>query len=163
MPITELNHYFVRANDLEATRAFYCDVLGLEIMSRPDFPFPGYWLGDGNRVYVHMGPHGVPNSELYYLGTRPDSSTENAGVVDHIAFSCSEAEIFNQRFEGLGIESRKRYLPDFNLFQMFVNDPNGLTVELNFFDVEEEPDWGTDSENYADMARVPTEPAHTQG
>jgi extradiol dioxygenase family protein len=26
MPLTELNHYFVRANDLEQSRRFYCDV-----------------------------------------------------------------------------------------------------------------------------------------
>ena len=45
MPLTELDHYFVRANDLERTRRFYCDVLGFEVMPRPDFPFPGYWLG----------------------------------------------------------------------------------------------------------------------
>src|SRR5262245_25874797 len=41
MPLTELNHYFVRANDLEQTRRFYCEVLGFEVMPRPDFPFPG--------------------------------------------------------------------------------------------------------------------------
>jgi catechol 2,3-dioxygenase-like lactoylglutathione lyase family enzyme len=30
MPLTELNHYFVRANDLERTKRFYCEVLGLQ-------------------------------------------------------------------------------------------------------------------------------------
>ena len=43
MPLTELNHYFVRANDLEKTKDFYVGVLGFEVMKRPDFPFPGYW------------------------------------------------------------------------------------------------------------------------
>ena len=42
MPIMRLDHFFVRANDLEVTRAFYCEVLGFEVMPRPDFPFPGY-------------------------------------------------------------------------------------------------------------------------
>ena len=32
MPVTELQHYFVRANDLERSRRFYCDVLGFELM-----------------------------------------------------------------------------------------------------------------------------------
>lgn len=45
MPLTGLNHYFVRANDLERSKNFYVDVLGFEVMPRPDFPFPGYWLG----------------------------------------------------------------------------------------------------------------------
>ena len=45
MPIADINHYFVRANDLKATRDFYVNVLGFEEMPRPNFPFPGYWLG----------------------------------------------------------------------------------------------------------------------
>jgi len=55
MPLTELNHYFIRANDLEKTKSFYCDVLGFEVMNRPSFPFPGYWLGVNGKIQVHMG------------------------------------------------------------------------------------------------------------
>ena len=39
----ELNHYFVRANDLEQTKTFYRDVLGFEVMKRPDFPLATGW------------------------------------------------------------------------------------------------------------------------
>lgn len=155
MPVTELNHYFVRANDLEKTKAFYCDVLGFEVMPRPDFPFPGYWLGVNGKIQVHMGPHGIPNSELYYLGTTPKSATDNTGVVDHIAFLATEPEKFARRFDEIGMKSRNRYFPEFQLYQMFVKDPNGLTVELNFFGIDQQPDWGASAENYAEMARVP--------
>lgn len=155
MPVTELNHYFVRANDLEKTRAFYCDVLGFEVMKRPDFPFPGYWLGVNGKIQVHMGPHGIPNSELYYLGSTPGSATDNTGVVDHIAFLATEPEKFDKRFKEVGVTSRNRFFPEFQLYQMFVRDPNGLTVELNFFGIESAPSWGAQAENYADMARVP--------
>jgi catechol 2,3-dioxygenase-like lactoylglutathione lyase family enzyme len=153
MPVTELNHYFVRANDLERTKQFYCDVLGFEVMPRPDFPFPGYWLGVNGKIQVHMGPHGVPNSELYYLGTTSRSATDNSGVVDHIAFLASEPEKFVKRFADIGLAHRNRYFPEFKLFQMFVKDPNGLTIELNFFGIDKEPAWGK-SENYAEMPRV---------
>ena len=54
MPLTELNHYFIRANNLEETKKFYCDVLGFEVMPRPTFPFPGYWLGVNGKIQVHM-------------------------------------------------------------------------------------------------------------
>ena len=74
MPVADINHYFVRANDLKATRDFYVNVLGFEEMPRPDFPFPGHWLGVNGKIQVHMGPHGIPNSELYYLGTPADAS-----------------------------------------------------------------------------------------
>ncbi|HSB98869.1 MAG TPA: VOC family protein [Burkholderiaceae bacterium] len=154
MPLTELNHYFVRANDLERTRRFYCDVLGFVVMPRPDFPFPGYWLGVAGKVQVHMGPHGIPNAERYYLGTSPRSGTDNTGVVDHIAFLATQPEAFAARFAAEGIAARKRYFPEFKLFQMFVQDPNGLTIELNFNGIDSEPAWGGGSENYAEMPRT---------
>ena len=84
----------------------------------------------------------------------PKSATDNTGVVDHIAFLATEPEKFNARFETLGLAARKRYFPEFQLFQMFVRDPDGLTIELNFHGIAEEPSWGGGSENYAEMPRA---------
>ena len=152
MPLTELNHYFVRANDLERTRQFYVDVLGFEVMQRPNFPFPGYWLGINGKIQVHMGPAGIPNQEMYYLGTPKGAATDHAGVVDHIAFLASDPEAFVKRFKALGMEFRPRSLPESELFQLFIKDPNGLTIELNFFGIKQAPDWG--GEDYSKMERV---------
>src|SRR5258706_11344398 len=106
MPLTELNHYFVRANDLERTKDFYVEVLGFEVMPRPDFPFPGYWLGINGKIQVHMGPAGVPNQEMYYLGTPKNAVSHKTGVVGHIAFLASAPEGFVERFQQLGIKIR---------------------------------------------------------
>ncbi len=152
MPLIELNHYFVRANDLERTKDFYVGVLGFEVMPRPEFPFPGYWLGINGKIQVHMGLAGVPNQEMYYLGTPKNAATEYSGVVDHIAFLASEPEEFIKRFKTLGMSYRPRSLPESELFQLFVKDPNGLTIELNFFGIKDAPDWG--GEDYSKMARV---------
>jgi len=153
MPLTELNHYFVRANDLERSRRFYCDVLGLQEMPRPNFPFPGYWLGIGGKIQVHMGSHGVPNWPLYYLGSTEASATDNAGIVDHIAFTATEPADFVARFSTHGVAVRKRYLADAHLYQMFVQDPDGLTIELNFHGITADPQWDEGAESYADMPR----------
>jgi len=152
MPLTELNHYFVRANDLERTKDFYVDVLGFELMPRPDFPFPGYWLGINGKIQVHMGPAGIENQDLYYLGTPKNAATDNSGVVDHIAFLASEPEEFIERFKKLGMSYRPRSLLESELFQLFIRDPNGITIELNFFGVKATADWG--GENYSKMPRV---------
>jgi catechol 2,3-dioxygenase-like lactoylglutathione lyase family enzyme len=156
MPVTELNHYFVRANDLERSMRFYCDVLGFEVMPRPELPFPGYWLGVAGKVQVHMGPHGIAHSELYYLGSRADSATSNSGVVDHIAFLATDPQSVGDRLQTMGVAVRKRYLPNFGLFQIFVQDPDGLTIELNFFGITGDPVWAAGAENYADMPRAVT-------
>ena len=152
MPLTELNHYFVRANDLERTKDFYVDVLGFEVMPRPNFPFPGYWLGINGKIQVHMGPAGIPNQDLYYLGTPKNAATDNSGVVDHIAFLASEPEKFVKRFQSMGVKYRPRSLPESELFQLFIKDPNGLTIELNFFGIKQTADWG--GESYAEMPRT---------
>jgi len=153
MPVTRLDHYFVRANDLEVTREFYCDVLGFEVMPRPAFPFPGYWLGVGGAIQVHMGPHGIEHSDVYYLGTTPQSSTTDAGVIDHIAFGATDPEGFYARFQQLGLPCRKRFFAEIGLCQLFVKDPNDLTIELNFHGLSAEPDWGA-TEHYTDMPTV---------
>jgi len=152
MPLTELNHYFVRANDLEKTKEFYVGVLGFEVMPRPNFPFPGYWLGINGKIQVHMGPAGIKNQELYYLGTPKGAATDHAGVVDHIAFLASNPQEFVARFRKLGLQYRPRSLPESELFQLFIKDPNGLTIELNFFGIKAAPDWG--GEDYSKMERV---------
>ena len=136
MPLTELNHYFVRANDLEQTKKFYCDVLGFEVMPRPTFPFPGYWLGVNGKIQVHMGQDGI----------------DHAGVVDHIAFVATEPGGFIRRFKERGVDFQPRSLPEFDLYQIFVKDPNGLTIELNFFGLKDVKDWG--GENYSKMPQV---------
>ena len=150
MPVIELNHYFVRANDLERSRRFYCDVLGFEVMPRPYFPFPGHWLGVGGKVQVHLGLHGVPDSDRHYLGSTASSATDHAGIVDHVAFLATDPQAFAQRFEAIGLPARHRYLPDFQIFQMFVTDPDGLTLELNFHGIGGRPSWSAGVENGAD-------------
>lgn len=152
MPITELNHYFVRANDLEKTKAFYVDVLGFEVMERPNFPFPGYWLGTNGKISVHMGPHGIDNSEIYYLGTPPNAMRDQSGIIDHIAFLATDPDAFKQRLDRHGVDYRPRYLSEAKLFQLFIKEPNGLTIELNFFGIESDPGWG--GEDYAKMPRA---------
>src|SRR5205823_2498984 len=56
MGINVLHHVTVKTDDLEATRDFYRDVLGLEVGFRPDLDFPGYWLYCGDVPVVHLVP-----------------------------------------------------------------------------------------------------------
>ena len=84
MPAMSLNHYTILARDLEATKDFYTDVVGLSVGDRPPLNFPGYWLYCGGVPTVHL------------IGKRPedehikDAATDPAktGRLDHIAFSC---------------------------------------------------------------------------
>jgi catechol 2,3-dioxygenase-like lactoylglutathione lyase family enzyme len=152
MPITGLDHYLLIAKDMERTKDFYCSVLGFQIMPRPDFPFPGYWLGVNGKIQVHMAPAGIANSELYYLGSLKGAATTNSGVVDHVAFVASDPHAFVEHLRKLGVPARPRSLPDVKLYQLFIKDPDGLTIELNFFGVTDALDWG--GEVYSEMPRA---------
>ena len=132
MPIAELTHYFGRAKDLERSMAFYRDALGFQVMPRPSFPFPGYWLGVGGKVQVHMGLDGIAQAAAVYFGTSAASARDNAGVIDHIAFQGSDPREMLDRLGALGLPARTRYIDEIQLFQIFVADPDGLVIELNF-------------------------------
>lgn len=141
MPLTELDHYFIRTSDLERARRFYCDALGFEVMPRPAFPFPGYWLGVNGKVQVHMGLDGIAEQSAIYFGTSPASARDNAGVVDHIAFQGTDAKGMAERLASLGLASRTRYIAQAQLLQIFVADPDGLMIELNFPGTAVAPSW----------------------
>ena len=59
---------------------------------------------------------------------------------------------FRQRFESVKIDYRERALPDFDLYQMFCKDPDGLTIELNFYGLKNQGDWG--GEDYSKMPKT---------
>lgn len=52
------------------------DVPGLEVTSRPDFPFPDYRLGACCKAQVHMGAEVVPGQAAIHLGTRAGSARD---------------------------------------------------------------------------------------
>ena len=54
MPAQSLNHYTIKVRDLERTKDFYQDIVGLKAGERPPLPFPGYWLYCGDVPTVHL-------------------------------------------------------------------------------------------------------------
>jgi len=52
MQVTGLFHVAIKTNDLDATVKFYTDVLGLKLVHRPDFGFPGAWIAAGDSIPI---------------------------------------------------------------------------------------------------------------
>jgi len=131
MPLERLDHYFVYAADLEVSRRFYAEVLGLESGPRPNFDFPGYWFYLEGRPVVHMGNETFAGG--YITEDAPRTLSGSTGPVDHIAFRATDIDSFEQRLRARDVVYQRREVPDFALSQLFVKDPDGLTIELNFF------------------------------
>jgi len=132
MPLSNIDHYFMYCRDLEASRHFYETVLGFEVGARPPFPFKGYWLYLEGRARVHLGEAESSAGQEYYLGKRGEVSGEDTGNLDHIAFQATEFSAFKARLDQLGVSYRHREVPQFDIQQLFIKDPDGVTLELNF-------------------------------
>ena len=126
MAITAMNHFNVLTDDVPATVAFYCDLLGLRNGERPALTFPGAWLYAGDRPVLHVSG-GRVRDEL------------TPGVIDHMAFSASGLRATLERLERAGHHAVCRRQVTTGIWQVFVNDPNGARVELDFDPAEAGP------------------------
>ncbi len=134
-----LNHYSVRTLDLDACRRFYEDVLGLQVGPRPAFPFPGLWLYEGDTgqwsnsvVHIIGIDRKDPEGLKAYLGDRDEAALHGTGAIDHIAFFATGLTAMRERLERLGVMRRERTVPTLGLHQIFIDDPNGVVIELNY-------------------------------
>jgi catechol 2,3-dioxygenase-like lactoylglutathione lyase family enzyme len=134
-----LNHFSIRTPDLAACERFYCGLLGLVVGPRPPFPFPGLWLYAGDTAdYANAVVHIIgidpndPEGLKQYLGDRPVAGLAGSGAVDHVAFFATGLVTTRARLRAQGVASRERTVPALGLHQLFVDDPNGIVVELNF-------------------------------
>ena len=136
MPVTQLEHYLVVSEELEATKDFYCDILGLAVGDRPDLGFSGYWLYTGDVGCLHLADRVSYADYKARVGTPVPQQTVDTGAIDHIAFNAIDFDSMIGRLESEGIDYRQNHIGDVGLKQVFVQDPNAITIELNFRDSE---------------------------
>ena len=142
MPVTSLNHYLIVSRNLERSKKFYQDVLGLEVAERPDFGFPGYWLKTGDNICVHLASQDPNKIRDQFLLKKHPKGTNGSGSVDHIAFLAQDPEAVRERIQKNKVEMHYRSFPDAKLFQIFLRDPDDVTIELNFLGaVIDEEQW----------------------
>jgi catechol 2,3-dioxygenase-like lactoylglutathione lyase family enzyme len=61
-----------------------------------------------------------------------DAHHNGSGNVDHIAFQATDLEGTRRALTEAGLPFRETVVPRDNTVQVFVRDPDGITVELNF-------------------------------
>lgn len=130
MTIVGIEHVLVLSDDIERTRDFYCDVIGLSIGDRPPLEFPGYWLYAGVTPCVHIAERRAYARHAAGLGLTVPESDPGAGPLDHIAFSALDYDALTARLAERGVPSVTNVVPG-GPRQLFVEDPNGVRVEIN--------------------------------
>jgi catechol 2,3-dioxygenase-like lactoylglutathione lyase family enzyme len=133
MPLSHLEHFLIQTENLDGTRDWYVDVLGMVSGPHPDFKFPVHWLYVGDEPVLHITAGGATVSEnrKEYLGQQ-STATSGSGVVDHVAFRATGLRDMMDHLDAKGIEYTRRQVDDQGLFQLFLMDPNDVKVELNF-------------------------------
>jgi catechol 2,3-dioxygenase-like lactoylglutathione lyase family enzyme len=125
MAIEGMNHFNVLTDDVEATRRFYCDVLGLTKGERPPFSFDGLWLYAGGRPILHVSKRAL--------------STERVGVIDHIAFTATDLRATVRKLDADSVRYSVSRQVGTGIWQLFCHDPMGARVELDFDPAEPAP------------------------
>ncbi len=137
MTLKYLEHFLIQTADFHATVEWYERVLGLSRGYTPDFRFPVQWmyLGDRDVLHITQGGARVSENRLRYNGQESQAEF-GSGVVDHIAFRCKGLPEMLDHLRKSGIAFRERMVNEQGLYQIFLIDPNGVKIELNFANAE---------------------------
>jgi len=130
MPLGTLQHFTIEPRDLERSKDFYVDVLGLKVGNRPPLDFPGYWLYSGGVATVHLMGTRTPREGIFVRGV--EKKYDDTGRLDHIAFAATDVEGVRKQLTSKGVKFRESIVPRTGDTQIFLYDPDGVGVELNF-------------------------------
>jgi len=132
MPLQKMEHVTVNTDDVEQTKHFYCDLLGMTDGYRPDFGFEGAWLYVGDTPCIHVCEWKSYKVFAEARNIPMSSKAASTGSFDHVAFNATDYDGTLAKIEDRGLEYGHSYVPDIQLRQLFFKDPNGVCVELNF-------------------------------
>ncbi|PKG55247.1 hypothetical protein CXF83_04335 [Shewanella sp. Choline-02u-19] len=129
MNIIGLDHFTIRTPKLVETLAFYQVILDLKLGWRPQFGFPGHWLYASDKPILHLVAAGDQALQVY-LGE--SSNLYGSGRVDHLSFRGTDLHQMQQHLCQQGMTFQERIVPEIGEHQLFLEDPNGIKVEVIF-------------------------------
>lgn len=105
---------------LEEVLALYEQILDLKPGFRPEFGgLQGYWLYSADQPIIH-------------LLEDANRSGEKSGHFDHVALRCTDPESIIARLKKHNIHYGQLEISETQQMQLFITDPAGTSVELNF-------------------------------
>jgi catechol 2,3-dioxygenase-like lactoylglutathione lyase family enzyme len=130
MEIRTMDHTAVIAADVERSRRFYVEVLGMDEIARPqNFNFPGAWVRKGSAEIHIIGEEQAGRARQVQPGYDPQELAR--GYAAHTAFEVADvdAAMAELRAKDAQIVGEIRNRGD-GAMQMYVLDPDGYVIEL---------------------------------
>lgn len=120
------DHVTLICADLEATRRFYVDLIGMSQVLRPAFKFPGLWFQLGN-MQIHATQQSPESGKAGWA----DQGGKIVSRGHHIAFAVDDVSdaLKIVGLHGVRIASPLQQRPD-GFKQLYLYDPDGHIVEL---------------------------------
>jgi len=132
MPLIKLEHYLVLTDNIDATRDFYVEALGMQVGFRPPLGFPGHWVYIGDTPVIHIAEWVTYTAHSKRKGVEVTTRASETGPVDHIAFAAQDYDGVLAQLQRLGVAVRINDNPGNIVRQLFLFDPNGIKIEINF-------------------------------
>jgi catechol 2,3-dioxygenase-like lactoylglutathione lyase family enzyme len=135
MSVGSIEHVLVLSDDIDATRDFYCHVIGLAAGDRPPLAFPGYWLYPADAspdagACIHVADRRAYAAHAAGLGLSVPERDPGVGPIDHVAFSAGDWDEIVERLARAGVAAVSNAVPG-GPRQLFFEDPNGVRVEVS--------------------------------
>ena len=93
------------------------------------------YIEDQDVLHVTKGGSGTSDNRRKYLGQQSEALS-GSGVIDHVAFRATGLKDMVGHLRSLNVPFTQRMVSDQGLYQLFLIDPNGVKVELNFPNTE---------------------------
>lgn len=120
MPFHRIDHITINSTDLDKTCAFYVDVLGFSVKRMEGYGYRGAWLYLNGHPFVHL------------IARSAEQAPGSTGLIDHFALEATDIPGTREHLSKVGVPFNENPLPQFDLHQIVLLDPDGVKIELNF-------------------------------
>ncbi|MDA0239187.1 MAG: VOC family protein [Proteobacteria bacterium] len=122
--IHNLHHVNIETSNLAETRTFYETLLGLEAKGRANFPTTGCWMYLGDDPILHI---------LEIEDTGAPGARGGGNRLDHFGVMATGLDAARKFLDDGGYTYKEagKVVND-RLLRLFVEDPNGVIVEIAF-------------------------------
>ena len=117
MKTEDLNHIALHVADLDASREFYEELLGLEKIQRPNFDFAGEWYRLGRSQELHL-----------IAGRKDNVNSSTRG--NHFALGVRSMDDTEAYLKGKGLIHTPRQTRPDGAYQIYCEDPDGYWIEF---------------------------------
>jgi catechol 2,3-dioxygenase-like lactoylglutathione lyase family enzyme len=131
MKVNALDHINIITADLQGTTQFFAEMFDLEPRNAPPplTSSTAQWMyDDAGRAIIHI--NSLDCVRAYEREVTPGPT----GSIHHVALNCSGYDDVVGRLDARGLEYKVNLIEAVGLRQVFTTDPNGVLLELNFWE-----------------------------